>query len=144
MAQKLAKTAVAEKATIHADLPKAAHRSTTVDRTFELPTALLASVAGLFLVYLAIMTMAFGNPHLALPMVMCVISVIAGFGIPSIWARMQPAKDSKAKSWSRFMSEGVQTYTGRIGAGAAMVQVLILPVLILVWGLAVVTIAALV
>ena len=47
-------------------------------------------------------------------------------------------------SWSRFQAHGVRTLYGHSKAGDATVQVLILPVLIFAWGIAVVTIAALV
>ena len=44
----------------------------------------------------------------------------------------------------RLLEDGVDTLTGRTSGGAAVAQVLVLPVLILMWGVAVVTIAALV
>jgi hypothetical protein len=43
----------------------------------------------------------------------------------------------------QFLEKGIVTPTGRSGPGAAIVQMLMLPVLILLWGVAVVTIAAL-
>jgi hypothetical protein len=81
------------------------------------------------------------NPELVLPMVIFAFFIIAGFGTPSLWARMNPAKRERAMSWSTFRHRGIQTATGRLGAGAATVQVLILPTLIFVWGVAAATIA---
>lgn len=57
---------------------------------------------------------------------------------------MKPDNSQRAGGWSRFQIDGIQTLTGQTTAAAATVQVLILPVLILFWGFAVVTIAALV
>ena len=68
--------------------------------------------------------------------------IVAGFGLPTIWTRMRPENDKSAKSWTRFASEGIMTHTGRLAAKDATIQVLILPVLVLLWGFAVVTIAA--
>ena len=73
-----------------------------------------------------------------------VFIILAGFGVPTIWTKLAPQAPARAKSWARFQREGIVSLTGHNTAGAATVQVLILPVLIVVWGLAVVTIAALV
>jgi hypothetical protein len=141
MAERLTKLAVAEKAAIHAELPEA-RQSHMVDRTFEIPTVVYAAMAGLFLTYLALMGVGFAAPDLALPLAICVLSVFAGFFVPSLWSRMGPDKQSRAKSWGRFVSEGIQTDSGPVSAGSAVMQVLILPVLIFAWGLIAVTIAA--
>ena len=55
-----------------------------------------------------------------------------------------PPNQSKPKTWARFQREGIMTAYGRTSARDATVQVLILPVLIFVWGVVMVTIAALV
>ena len=52
------------------------------------------------------------------------------------------SRHTRAKSWSRFQAEGIQTAFGRTSAREATVQVLILPVLIFLWGIAAVVIAA--
>lgn len=142
MAQILNREQLAEVAVIHAE--NVLHRAPTVDRTFELPTGLYVATVGLFMAYLATMTLGFGNPGLILPMAIFVLFILAAFGVPTIWATMKPENASRALSWGRFLRDGVQTETGRLDARAASVQVLILPALILVWGIAVVTIAAVV
>ena len=65
-------------------------------------------------------------------------------GVSAMWMRMKPDHAQELTSWSRFSREGIMTAFGRSTAGAATVQVLILPVLILAWGLVAVTIAAVV
>jgi hypothetical protein len=143
MAQKLNREAIAAQADVHAQMPAAAVAH-EVDRTFELPAALYAGTVACYLAFLGITAAAFSTPGLILPMAMFTFFIIAGFGVPTIWARMDPAKLAKAKGWTRFQRDGIKTLTGHNTAGEATVQVLILPALIVVWGLAVVTIAALV
>ena len=108
------------------------------------PTALYVATAALYLGFMAVTAIGFGNPELILPMAAIVILIIGAFGIPAIWVRMAPGSRRSAKSWSRFCAEGIVTEYGHTNSRDAMVQVLILPVLIFLWGIATVTIAALV
>jgi hypothetical protein len=143
MAQKLNRTSIAAQADVHTTMPVAAPAH-EVDRTFELPPALYAGTVACYLAFLGLTAAAFGNPGLILPMVVFTFFIVAGFGLPTVWATMNPAKAARAKGWARFQRDGITTLTGHNTAGEATVQVLILPALIVVWGLAVVTIAALV
>lgn len=142
MAELLNRELLAEQADIHAQVPVRAPYQ--VERTFELPTGLYAATVGLFLGYIAIMGVGFAHREMILPVAIFAIFVIAGFGVPAIWTRLAPEAKAKAKSWTRFQHEGIMTATGRSSARDATVQVLILPVLIFLWGIAVVMIAALV
>ncbi len=114
-----------------------------VDRSFELPTGLYAATVAAYLGFVGVMAGAFANPGLALPLVVFALFIIAAFGTPMLWVRMNPGNRQGAMSWQRFKNRGIQTGTGQLPAGAAAVQVLILPVLILGWGIAVAVIAAL-
>lgn len=143
MAQKLNREMMAAQADVHAAMPVAA-QAHEVDRTFELPAALYGVTVACYLTFLAITAAAFGNPELIMPMAIFTFFIFAGFGVPTVWAKMEPAKLAQAKSWMRFQRDGIKTLTGHNTASEATVQVLILPVLIVAWGLAVVTIAALV
>ena len=142
MAERVSRQIVAEKANVYTELPVRA--PTTVDRTFELPTALYGVTVAMYLGFLAIMAIGFRTPELILPMAAFVISIVAGFGIPTIWSRLAPKTESKPKSWRRLTLEGIRTASGKTAARDAAVQVLILPVLIFLWGIAAVTIAAIV
>lgn len=143
MAERVSRQLVAEKAIVHSEA--ALVPPGVVDRSFELPAALYAGTVALYLGFMGIMTLGFGNPELVLPVAVIVLTIVAAFGIPRIWVRMAPAESHRpAKRWSRFQAEGIVTGSGRTSARDAMVQVLILPVLIFLWGLAVVVIAALV
>jgi len=142
MAERLTREFVAEHAFIHeAPLVRA---PTTVDRSFELPAALFIGTAGCYLGFLATMAVGFGNPHLILPMAIFVTFMVMAFAVPAMWMRMKPDNEQSLTSWSRFSREGIMTAFGPSTAGAATIQVLILPVLIFLWGIATVIIAALV
>lgn len=113
-----------------------------IDRSFELPTGLYVATVGLYLGFIGVMALAFMNPGLVLPMVIFAVFIVSFFGVPALWARMQPANPQQPMRWTTFRNKGIQTATGPLDGGAAAVQVLILPVLIFVWGVAAVTIAA--
>jgi len=146
MAERLTKPQIAERAIIHeapavqapAKVPMA------VDRSFELPTALYALTAFGYLTFLGLTALAFGNPGLILPMAVFVTFIVMAFGVNAMWVRMKPENAPRPLSWGRFVANGVRTHTGPVTAAQASVQVLILPALIVAWGFAVVTIAALV
>jgi hypothetical protein len=113
------------------------------DRTFELPTPILVGVFGLFMAFMAVMSLGFMVEGLVIPMAVNVI-FIAAFGyVPAKWALMKPEKRDRAKSWDEFREEGVDTLTGHASAGEAATLVLLLPACILLWGIAVVAIFAL-
>ncbi|MEO9463403.1 MAG: hypothetical protein ABJ242_11800 [Marinomonas sp.] len=123
--------------------PIAAERQPTiVDRTFELPSALYAVTVGLYLAFLGVMFMGFSTPGLIIPMAIFVIFVVGGFGVPAIWTRLKTESKAKPMTMGLFERDGIMTNTGRLTAREATIQMLILPVLILLWGFAVVTIAA--
>lgn len=112
----------------------APHVRSEIDRSFELPTGLYAATVAFYLGFIAVMAVALMNPELLLPMVVFALFMVAGFGTPSLWARMNPEKRQRAMSWGTFRHRGIETATGHLDAGAATVQVLILPALIFVWG----------
>jgi hypothetical protein len=112
------------------------------DRTFELPTGLYVATVTLYLGFLGLMAATFLDRGLAIPMVIFVFFVLAAFGTPMMWARMNPPTKAAAMTFATFKNRGIMTATGRLGAGSAAVQVLVLPVLILCWGLAIAVIAA--
>jgi hypothetical protein len=114
-----------------------------IDRSFELPTGLYIATAALYLGFIGLMAAAFGNAELAIPLVIFAFFIVAGFGVPTLWARMEPANGQRALTFGALKNRGVATATGQLSAGAATAQVLVLPVLIFAWGVAVAIIAAL-
>jgi len=147
MARKLSREQIAEQAFIHtapfAEAPRYIPNA-PLDRSFELPTALYAATVGLFLTYIATMLVGSAHPQLIVPGAIFVLFIVAAFGVPALWVRMQPDNPVRALSWACFKAEGIRTATGHATAGAATAQVLVLPVLLALWGVAVVTIAAVV
>jgi len=142
MAERLTRQVIAEKAIVH-EAP-ALRLPHTVDRNFELPIGLFAGTAGCYFAFLGVMALGFGNPRLILPMAIFVVFIAMYFAVPAMWMRMKPDHAQRLTSWSKFKRNGIMTAYGHSSAGGAAVQVLILPVLILLWGLAVVMIAAVV
>ena len=108
------------------------------DRSFGLPPVL-------HLGFVSVLCLTFATPGLAVPYAVFVFFIAAFFTVPALWARMDPADSrSHALSWAQFVDHGVDTLNGRVGAGEAATLVLLLPVLIFGFALAVATIAALV
>lgn len=113
------------------------------DRNFGLPTALYGTTIACYLGFLAIVGTAFANPLLAIPMAVIVLLVVAAFGVPAIWTRLKD-NASEPETLGEFETRGIMTNTGRLAPRDAAIQVLILPVLLVCWGIAVAVIAAIV
>lgn len=115
-----------------------------VKRSFDLPPALHLATIGLYFAFLGVMAFAFQDRGLLIPMAIFVIYITMAFGVPAMWVRMQPNHADKPLCWTDFSRFGVDTYTGNMNAKDATGQVLILPVLILGWAIAIAVIAAMV
>ena len=111
-------------------------------RNFGLPPVLHIATAGLYLAFIGVMTVGFGNAELAIPLAICMITIAAAFTVPALWSHMDGAGKAPQPGWVDFLERGVQTQYGRLKAKDAMLQVLILPVLIFAWGVTVAVIAA--
>ena len=133
---------LATKARVHQQLSLAIAPRGDVDRTFQLPTALYAVTVACYLGFIAVLGLGLATPGLGIPMAIFALFIVAGFGVPALWVRMKPLAASKALGWDRFVHEGIATHTGRATARDASVQMLILPVLILCWGVAVLVLRA--
>ena len=120
---------------------KAPRHQVEVDQNFELPSVLFGATVACYLAFLGVMLGAFAAPMLAIPMVIFAGFIVAGFGVPMIWTRLANNR-TKPLSYGQFQNDGVMTNTGRCAARDAAIQMLILPVLIVLWGLAVAIIAA--
>jgi len=113
------------------------------DRSFGLPSALYGATVACYLGFIGITALAFGNPGLAIPMTIFALFIVAGFGVPAIWMRLKGNR-SKPLTFGQFESFGIMTHTGKLAPRDAAVQVLLLPGLVLFWGLTAAVIAALV
>ena len=92
--------------------------------------------------FVAILAGAFMAPEMVIPAAILLVSVVALFLTPALWARVVPDDGLRRQSWSEFLREGVDTITGPLTAGQALAQILTLPVLIVALALAMVTIRA--
>ena len=123
----------------------AAARACT-DRNFGLPNALHAGFFGLFLVYLGVMAVGFPHPEMILPMVIFAFFTVAFYVVPMLWATLAApdgsADGGKAMTLDQLFGEGMVTHTGWTSGGSATAQVMVMPVFILLWGIAIVVIAA--
>lgn len=124
-------------------LPSAPHRHQVEDdRSFELPTALYGATVGLYFAFLAIMFAGLSSPGLIIPMAIFAIFIAGMFGVPAVWTKLKSDNETAPMTLGKFEQKGIMTYTGRLSSRDASIQMLILPVLIVFWGIAVVTIAA--
>lgn len=138
MSQKIAVSELTRVATV-SDAPV----RTRVDRNFGLPSGLYAATVGLYLAFIGLMATLFLNPELVIPMVVFAGFIAFSFSVAGFWTKMNPENDTAPLSWGQFANRGIETLSGRLTAGEATIQVLILPVLILAWGLAIAVIVAL-
>jgi len=122
----------------------AAAQRNRADRVFDLHPALHVALFGGFAAFLAILAAGLMTRELIIPMAICFVFIVAAFVTPALWARVAGDQPGRVQTLDEFMAEGVETATGHLSGGAAAVQVLILPVLLTLWALAIVTIRALV
>ncbi len=138
MSQKIAANELTQIATV-----SEAPVRTKVDRNFGLPSGLYVTTVVLYLGFIGLMATLFLNPELVIPMVVFAGFVAFSFGLAGFWTKMNPENDTAPLSWGQFANRGIETLSGRLTASEAAVQVLILPVLIMAWGLAIAVIMAL-
>jgi hypothetical protein len=131
---------VAERAGELASMPR---HQVDIDRNFELPTGLYKATVGLYLAFLGVLFAGFGGPGLVIPMAICVVFIAGIFGVPAIWSRLK-RNSSRPMTMGAFKQAGIMTNTGPVTPKDAAIQMLILPVLIVIWACATVAIAALV
>lgn len=110
-----------------------------------MPPGIYLSMGLCFAVAITVLASAFQS-GIRVPYGIIVAFLVAFFAVPTIFVRTSRARGGnvKALGWFEFLDKGIVTATGRTSAGGATTLVLILPVLILLWAIAVATIAALV
>lgn len=140
MSRHLTRELVAQQAEVRRELL----HPVVVDRSFELPRALYIATASLYLGFIAVLGLGLATPGLLIPMAIFAVFIVAGFGLPAVWVSMKPDNAVRQLDWGRFRRQGIATLTGRLTAGEAAAQMLVLPILIFAWGVTCVIIAALV
>lgn len=136
---------VAEVGALDAEIVSAPaeHRANRAERVFGLHPVLHIATFGGFAVWLVIMWAAFADPGLVVPFGIFAVFLAMALAVPAIWARVAPNNGPKA-SWDDFLREGFDCATGHLSGGEAIAQVLIIPGLLVVWGLCIAMIRALV
>jgi hypothetical protein len=114
------------------------------DQTFELPGGLYVAMATMFAGFIAVLALAFRGGHMAVSYGVIFAFIGLYFAIPAIFPQMKAEGRTKALSWAMLRYKGIQTATGRSSATEATVLVLLLPFVVLCFGIAVATIAALI
>lgn len=114
------------------------------DQSFELPSGIYIAMASMFTGFVAVLGLAFRGGHMAVVVGVIFAFIAAFFAIPALFPSVgAPSGRSHAMSWDKFSARGIATATGHSSAREATILVLLLPFLILCFGIAVVTIAAL-
>jgi hypothetical protein len=114
------------------------------DQSFELPNGLYVAMATMFAGFIAVLALSFRGGHMAVAYGVIFAFLAAFFVVPGIFPQMKSEGRTKALSWTMFRYKGIQTATGRSSATEATVLVLLLPFLVLCFGIAIATIASLV
>jgi hypothetical protein len=115
------------------------------DQTFEFPPGIYVAMASMFAGFVAVLSFAFRGGHLAVVYGVIFTFIAAFFAVPTVFPAMAPDETStKALSWFEFGDRGIATATGRASARETTILVLLLPFLILCFGIAVAAIALLV
>lgn len=114
------------------------------DQNFGLPTAIYIAMAAMFAGFVAVLSLAFRGGHMAVVYGVIFAFIAAFFAVPALFPGMAP-KDGRtgALSLFDFGHRGIMTATGRASAREATVLVLLLPCLILCFGISVAVIASL-
>ena len=115
------------------------------DQSFELPSGIYIAMASTFTGFVTALSFAFRGGHMAVVYGVIFAFIAAFFAIPAVFPAMaRQSGRSRALSWFDFRNRGIATLTGHASAREATILVLLLPVLVLCFGIAVATIAMLV
>jgi cytochrome bd-type quinol oxidase subunit 2 len=115
------------------------------DQNFELPAAIYIAMVMMFAGFVAVLSLAFRGGHLPVVYGVIFAFIAAFFAIPAMFPAMVPRDSHRtgALSLFDFGHRGIMTATGRASAREATVLVLLLPCLILCFGISVAIIASL-
>lgn len=107
----------------------------------DVPAAVGRMIVGAYVALVAVflLTMARG-PEATFAIVVSALYVAIFLAVPRLFLAVEP-ESSRRPSLSEFLARGLDTWTGPIGGGAALVQMFVVPVLVCL-GLLVIGIAA--
>ena len=110
-------------------------------RSFDLPRGIFVAMGAAYVAFLAAMTAAFGGGEgMPLLLMICVVYFAMYLGVPALFGRVDTGLRARPLGWGRLRHGGLDTGGGRMGAGAVIGQVLIVPGCVAFFGLAVLVI----
>jgi hypothetical protein len=99
--------------------------------TPDVPKSLWALMFGCYISLIGALAIATaGQGQSKFMIVLAASFVVVLFGVPGILLTLEP-KISNRPSMDRFLAQGIDTFTGHCGGGAALVQMLVVPVLLI-------------
>ncbi|ODP37049.1 hypothetical protein [Sphingomonas turrisvirgatae] len=110
-------------------------RRNRAEHVFDLHPMLHVGLFAGFFAYLGLMWAAFGEKQLAIPFAIFAIFLAGAYIVPAWWAWVVPDEGGRKPEWAEFMHEGFACETGWQSAQGVMVQVLIMPAVLIGWGL---------
>jgi hypothetical protein len=111
------------------------------DQSFELPGRIYVAMALMFAGFVTVLSLALRGGHMAVSYGVILAFIAAFFAVPSAFPGLAGNGGRKALSWFDFRDRGIATATGHASAREATILVLLLPCLILCFGIAVAIIA---
>ncbi len=97
------------------------------ERAFELHPAVHFMLIGAYFAFAGILCATFMGRDLVIPAAVFAIGIASLFLTPGLWARVNSDNGLRKQSWAEFLQEGVECITGRLTAGQALAQILVLP-----------------
>lgn len=99
------------------------------ERAFDIHPAVHAMLLGSYLAFAGILMTAFMGDDLKVAAGIIVIGILSLFITPAWWSRVVPDDGARKQSWAEFLQEGVECITGKLTAGQALAQIMVLPAL---------------
>ena len=96
----------------------------------DVPASVGILLGAVYLVLIGILAVTIANRGLGLLVIAVDLFFLGAFlAVPAIFLKLE-ADPVRRPSLSRFLSEGIQTYTGHISGGGAIAQMFVVPVLL--------------
>ena len=110
-------------------------------RDFEFHPRVFALMGGGFAAFVGLMAANFRGGHgMPLVLAICAVCLIGYFAVPYAFSKVETGDPARRDSWVAFMRKGVMTGSGHASGGAVLAQALIMPAMLVLWGMAVLVI----
>ena len=110
-------------------------------RSFELPKGVFVAMGTAYVAFLATMMAAFGGGEgMPLVLAICLVYFVMYLGTSALFGSIDTGVRTRALGWGELRRRGLDTATGRMGAGSVVGQVLVVPACVTLFGLAILVI----